>query len=247
MQQASTNCVVNQYSGVDSIAINPLEAMHVHPFGTVLSHDKFDKYGVIKHTYTGQHHKGLTLWQDIKWVGVAIASFFCCKGTRWAEDYEFKALTRANIREAMDYDIDLRDVASDMGLADSTITSALLSVEQNATAIRTLITNSSATNSDLVDAAKSENKLAYTLANRRFRRRRQVSTRLVVALVNKARSKYAIFDDTESNRAIIAHYLRRSMKEHNFRDCDIPIHCDYAVDTFFHVSQSYRRLTWRKN
>lgn len=247
MQQVSTHCVVNQYRGHEPLATNPLQAMHVHPFGTVLSNDRFNKYGTIEHAYTGKHHKNLTVWQEIKWVGKAIASFLCCNGTRWAEDYEFKTLTRANIREALDFDVDLRDIAADMGLADSTITSALSSIDANASATAQVIVNTASINSDLIDAAKSENKLAYKLANRRVRRRRQVSTRLVVALVNKARSKYFIHEDTDSNRAIIAHYLRRSMKEHNFRECDIPIHCDYAVDTFFHVSQSYRRLSWRKN
>jgi hypothetical protein len=251
--------MANQYASRELLASNPHQALHVHPFGKVLQHDVGNKYGTIDHCHIPVDHKELTFLQEIKYVWISLKSFFCCD-LGAPDDYVFDTLTRNNIKEHMDFDIDLRDIVSDMGIAESAISTASAIVDDVVTTQlaqrscrQPMLTTGGASNTQASSDPRrdevvwNEHKLIHKLKNRRQKRHRQVSTKLVVALVNRARSKYANMTDCESNRSIIAHYLRRCMKEYNFRDCDIPIHCDYATDTFFSVPNATKRLKWKRS
>lgn len=65
------------------------------------------------------------------------------------------------------------------------------------------------------------------------RRRRRVIAHCVVALINRVRAKYFRLENTNANKRMVASYLLKLMREHNFRTADIHLHVSYAVDLYF--------------
>lgn len=86
--------------------------------------------------------------------------------------------------------------------------------------------------------------VSHRIVRRAYRRRRRVMAYGVVCLINKARAKYFNLDDNPANRKLLGQYLTKIMRERNFRDCDIPLHVNYAVDCYFTIPSHYRPTQW---
>ena len=173
------------------------------------------------------------------------------------EEYIFRCKVVNTVRQNLHMDVDLRDITKDMGdvvslherraVVEKQFASLPKPVDPDVESVTSVdLYGHFSDNGDFVPHSSErdqpveamkivENNFKNKLRRRNYRRRTRVLPRVVVALVHRLRAKFSTLTDTPSNRLMASDYLRRTLREFNFRDSDIAIHVDYAVLVYFLV------------